>query len=366
MTYRPRRHRISVILAFALLLVAAFAPSDPVAAGEQLTLRVQDAIATPGGVVAVVLRTYASRPIGQGQLCLIANPVQTQTATTETSTPLASFLGAVVFSDIGDARVDLVAEVSVDPQMIMVHFASESGTVNLSDGPLAALFFRLDESVAPGSRFRLVVDEPNSLLRDPNGVPIAIEPREGELTTRLYADPFLLQADGTRVAPGETAGLAVSTLEPFPLSEGQIAIRYDAAITQGTPSVRMDPRHGHAFFEVDSSTPGLIVVNFSSVEADLNRIPGDLIQIDLPISRQVETNVSSRLWLDPAMTWVAGMPVQLLPVTLEEDVLEFVANPGGQGRGSFTPVEIESSSRTETESRSRGPSRRQGTTRARY
>jgi hypothetical protein len=367
-TCYSRRRIAAVLLAFSILLAAAFTPTHSVAAVEPLTLRVQDAIAEPGGVVAVVLRTYASRPIGQGQLCLMASPVQSPTSTTEVSTPLASYIGAVVFSDIGDAQIGLVTEVSADPQMILVQFASESGTVNLSDGPLAALFFRLDESVQPGSTFQLVIDEPNSLLRGPDGTPIVIESREGELTTRLPADPFVLQADGTRVAPGHIADLAVTTLEPFPMSEGQIVIRYDAAIARGTPQVRMNPRHGQSEFEVDSSTPGMLVVNFSSAQGDLNQVPGDVIQIDLPISRQVETGLSSRLWIDPIMSWVAGASGQLLPVTLEDDDVEFVPNTDGGGSGSLKLVEIDRSgtaSRTETRWRAREQSRDRGATRSR-
>jgi hypothetical protein len=371
MNHRSLGLRESIILASALPLVAAgMLCSGPVAAEDRLTLRVQDAIAEPGGVVAVVLRTYASRPIGQGQLCLMANPVQSQTSTTEISTPLTSYLGAVVFSQAADARVDLVATVSEDPQMIMLRFVSESGTVNLSDGPLAALFFQLDEAVPPGSNFRLIVDEPNSLLLDPRGIPVAIEPREGVLTTRLHADPFRLQIDGDRVAPGETAELAVFSLEPFAISGGQIAVRYDSTIARGTPSVRMDPRHGPADFEADASTPGLILVNFSSDGGELNRIPGDLVQISLPISERVETSGSSPVWLDPVMTWVEGPPTRLLPVSFEDDLLEFVEGSDGKGRGSVSAVEINrsgsSATRTGEGSQSRGPARRRGSLRARY
>lgn len=365
MTGQSNRNGAGFLLAFTMLLAATFVPASSVAAAEPLTLRVQDAVAEPGGVVAVVLRTYASRPIGQGQLCLMATPVSAPTST-ETSAPLASYIGSVVFSDDGDAQVGLVAEVSADPQMIVVHFSSASGTVNMSDGPLAAFFFRLHESVLPGSTFQLIVDEPNSLLRDPHGNTIDIESREGELTTRLPADPFLLQADGTRVAPGQTAGISVSTLEPISLSEGQIVIRYDAAIARGVPQVRMSPRHGQAEFEVDSSVPGTIVVNFSSFAGDLNYVPGDLIQIDLPISRQAETGLTSRLWIDPAMTWVAATPGQLLPVTFQEDVIEFVPNTDGEGGGRLNLVEIDRSGaegQTKTRSRAREQSRDRATRR---
>ena len=369
MTRHSQRRHVSCYLIVSLVFLAAFTAVSPVAAVEALTLRVQDAIATPGGVVAIVLRTYASRPIGQGQLCLVATPIQSPTSPPDNPNPLASYLGSVVFSDHGDAHVGLVAEVSTDPQMIVVQFSSQSGTVNMSDGPLAAFFFRLDESVPPGSTFRLVVDTPNSLLLDPKGNTILIESREGELTSRLPADPFLLQADGTRVGPGEWAGVAVSTLESFPISEGQLVLRYDAAIARGTPRVRMNPRHGPVEFQVDASIPGMVVVNFSSTVEEVNYVPGDLIQIDLPISRQVEIGASSRLWIDSAMSWVAASPGQLLPVKLEDDVVEFVPRTEVQGRVKVSLFEIEQSGisgQAERSSRARGQWRDRGTTRERY
>ncbi|HSN86740.1 MAG TPA: hypothetical protein VL025_08280, partial [Thermoanaerobaculia bacterium] len=73
---------------------------------EVLKLRVNDAIGRPGGTVAIVLRTYAARPIRQGQISVrvrgggttkAAASGLTVAALTQPVRPL-TFLSAVVYS----------------------------------------------------------------------------------------------------------------------------------------------------------------------------------------------------------------------------------------------------------------------------
>ena len=93
---RGSHHRSGI--AFAAML-GALVVGIPASGAGTLTLRVQDAIGEPGGLVAVVLRTYASRPIGQGQVCMeteSAEPAQPSNAVAATE-------GALVFSTADDA-----------------------------------------------------------------------------------------------------------------------------------------------------------------------------------------------------------------------------------------------------------------------
>lgn len=54
-------------LAFVSLAVGSVA-STPVFADDAMTLRINDADAVAGGLVEVVIRTYAPRSISQGQI----------------------------------------------------------------------------------------------------------------------------------------------------------------------------------------------------------------------------------------------------------------------------------------------------------
>jgi len=314
------RGRLPRVVACALASVLATA-SLPVSGGA-LGLRVHDAVGPPGGQIAVVLRTYASRPIEQGQLCFQALSVPNQPA------GLANYDSATVFSEFGDVVLDATAQLLDDPQVLILQFTSASATINSADGPLAVMYFQLDESVQPGQVYELVVDLQNTLLFDENGLPIDITPRPGELTIRAPNDPIAVSAHAEDVGVGGVARASVVTFEPIALSGGQVGFRYDPTIVDGPITVLMDPRHGQATFVADTATPGLVVVNFSSPDGSLNVVPGDLIEVFLPLSAAAPPGIS-RVALDPALTFItdaAGQPVDL---ALSTGVLEITeALPG--------------------------------------
>ena len=60
----------------ALFLIAI---GSPVSAKDRLTLRVNDAVAEPGGLAAIVVRTYSSRGVSSGQICMEAGSVRAPT-----------------------------------------------------------------------------------------------------------------------------------------------------------------------------------------------------------------------------------------------------------------------------------------------
>lgn len=171
----------------ALSLAALLLVTSPTAlvAKETVTLRVNDTEAAPGEVAFVVVRTYAPRTVGQGQICLRADPEATAAAISdpakETSSPvpwveLESF---AVLSSAGDA----VSEGLFDGlgQRVYLAFASLSGSINQSDGPLAVLFFRIAETAPPDTEFQISLDPVDTFLVDPEGRQIGLELRSGRL-----------------------------------------------------------------------------------------------------------------------------------------------------------------------------------------
>jgi len=313
-------------LASTAAAISGVAPADNV-----LPLHVEDAVGVPGGRIAVVFRAYASRPIGQGQVCFVAQPPAEEPPPTPTPSPLLSYSESIVFSQAGDVEIEFI-EVDEQPPTFELRFVSPSATVNRYDGPLAVVFFQLSPDVAPGSQFDLLLDVDGTKVFDEDGVGIEVLPLPGKLTVRDAGDPFAVAADAGRVVRGEVAHLAVRTFEPVPWSAGRIGVRYDPEVLEGEPVVRMDPRHGAATFDYEVSVPGLLIVDFSSPDGTLNGVPGQLVRFELTTSRAALPTSTSRVWLDPSLTWVAGPDGRLLPLALGDDVVEIVPPvEGGPG-----------------------------------
>jgi hypothetical protein len=280
---------------------------------RSLTLRVNDATARPGGVAVVVLRTYSSRPVGQGQLDVTARPRTAETGSAGGSALAGSaraaagsgpltLIGHLVFSGNGD--VQSVARRRNGAGGFRLAFTSPSGSVNDADGPLAALFFRVAPDLAPGTAIDLALDAAGSRLIDDRGRPILLELRPGVLSVRAAGGPHRLSADGDKVDPGETAELAVETSEQFAIGGGHLVLHYDPSLAAGPPVVRFDQRYGRAAFTADVSTPGTIVVHFEAIAGALNRVPGGLIRIRLPISPAARRGTRSPFGFDREASWL--------------------------------------------------------------
>ncbi|HEY4563358.1 MAG TPA: hypothetical protein VIJ36_10285 [Thermoanaerobaculia bacterium] len=295
---------------------------------KSLVLRVNPAIGAPGGTVAVVLRTYAPRPVRQGQIVVRVarrpKPAKGLGLTLEDLTapvrPL-TFLSATVYSPKNDALAQGLLNGLADSQLAEVTFQSPSGSVNSADGPLAVFLFRLDPSVQPGDTFDLTLDPVQTGLTDAAGAPVTLAPRSDVLTVRAPKDPFKLEADGDKVQPGAVAELGVNTFEPFGVSGGRITLTWDARLSGGAPAVKLDPRYGKSTFTVDSSKPGRLVVDFKSPDSSFNSIPGTIVAISLPISPSASIGASSPFTLDPAGTYLLTRKGRKVRLALQNGTL---------------------------------------------
>ena len=334
------KFRVRAVLVLLTILILALTGTQAIARGgsddggsgggdanKALTLRVNPAIAVPGGVFAVVLRTYAPRPIRQGQVLIkvgrpVAKSAFSWNAGAAVQQPVATLLSAVVFSVRGDSATQMSQTVTALSQDAMIRFQSPSSGINAADGPMIVLRYRLDPSVAPGTVFNLQIDPAISSLVDAQGRAVVLDPRGGTLTVRAPGAPFTLEADGDKVAPGETAELGVQTFEPFAVSGGRVTLRYDQRLAGGAPVVRMDPRYGRSTFTVDRSRPGRLVINFQSPNKSLNTIPGAFIAISLPVSANAAVGTSAPITLDSTQTWLLSVKGRKLPLRLKAGAVE--------------------------------------------
>lgn len=310
----------AAVLAFLGLL--GLAP-EPASASKSLTLRVNDARGGPGDLVAVVVRTYASRPIGQGQLCIGARRTTRAASTAAldlelaeaTDAPFVRLERAEVFSAKNDARFT----VSFDAQEATLKFNSPTGSINAADGPLAVLYFRLSTSVAEGQVFEISVDVSESMLADGSGQRIEIESKPGRLEIRDEGqgenEDLEVEVSAGKVKAGKVARAMIRTESPVSLASGRIALRYDPRLVAGRPWVRIDSRYGKATVVVNTDTPGLVTIVFQSPDKSLNRVPGDLFEVRFPTSRQAPRGRTA-LTLDRSLTFLRDSDGDLLDLKL--------------------------------------------------
>lgn len=324
----PASRGLQAAITAAALALLALIP-QPAAAGNGLTLRVNDARGGPGDLVAVVVRTYASRPIGQGQLCIGAKRRPPRGASTAllstepaaTDSPFVKLERAEVFSARSDARFS----VTFDAQEATLKFSSPTGSINAADGPLAVLYFRLSNAVTDGQVFEISVDVSESTLFDGSGQRIAIESKPGRLEIRDGGgqgedDELELEVSSGKVKAGKVARVMVGTGSPVALASGRVALRYDPKLVSGRPWVRVDPRYGKATVVVDTDKPGLVTIVFQSPDKSLNHVPGDVFEVRFPISRQAPRGRTA-LTLDPSLTFARGSDGDLLDLKLTNGTL---------------------------------------------
>ncbi|HUP25044.1 MAG TPA: Calx-beta domain-containing protein [Thermoanaerobaculia bacterium] len=256
---RSRPARAAVYLALAttcgLLEGMAFAPVAAQGPVEPtITVHVDDTEASAGDEVSIFLRTYAPRPLGQGQLCIVVRRPERRRArslapahhaadvadvTTEDDAPFAAFLGGEVFSETGDAVADFLLRTEGADQELRIDFASPSATINVDDlAPLARLDFRLRDDLVIGDTFVLELDLERSIALDPGGLTVPLGSAPGSL--------FVVEA-GTRGGAGllrfeqrtyhatESSGVAVITVERVRGSDGEVSVDFTTSPGTATP-----------------------------------------------------------------------------------------------------------------------------------
>ena len=321
------------LLTALLLPGAALArnvPEDGGFGSGPLALRVNPAIGAPGGLVAMVLRTYAPRPIRQGQVSIrvVAHPPAaavhagvTRKSLIQPVRPL-TLLKTVVYSPLSDAVARGTLNGLPDSQVAQVSFQSASASINSADGPLAVFWFRLDPSVAPGDVFDLSLDLTQTKLTDAAGKPITLALRSNTLTVRAPLDPFAVEAEGDGGVAGAPAELGVSSFEAFPVSGGRFTLTWDPRLLAAPPTIRMDPRYGQSISTVDASQPGRLVVEFQSPDSSFNSVPGTIVAISATLAADAPAGAVSPFAFDPVGTWLLDPQGNRIALALADGTLQ--------------------------------------------
>lgn len=297
---------------FALTFIGAF--STPAVAGDSLRLRLHDATALPGGIAAVVVRTYASRPIRQGQICFVSRPLLRAGVA---AGPFETLESATVFSAADDAS-EFSSFIPGGPvQTTMLEFASASATINANDGPLLVLRYRVRADVMPGETYALDIDLDNTFLSDASGTTVELEGRGSELRIRAPGTPVRIAAASEEPEFGRVM-LSLQTDEALSISSGQFGLRYPGDVVRGGAKVFVDPRYGNAQWHL-SAPRGLLVISLRSQDHSLGSVPGDIVGIMMRMQPAAELSTDRRIWIDPAYTFLYDQHGATLPLSYEDD-----------------------------------------------
>lgn len=300
---------------------------------EPLMLRVQDAVGAPGEQTAIVIRTYASRPVRRGRLASgVAAATQGPDSALRlvgTSTPIESCDAVLIFSVNGDVTSQACG-FDGPTQTFDVNFESLSATINARDGVFGVLYVTLAPDVVPGDQYAISLDLGLSFLDDPEDDPVLLETRAGTLSIRAPTDPISFSVDGGKVEPGSGAVIEIGTSEPFDLKQGRLLITYDPAIASELPEVSADPRHGDVSLTVSYPQAGRVQIDFSSALENWNRVPGDLLIMHFGTPSSVPLNTVSPLafltgFNQSALIAPGSMPLQ---VAWGQNGIEFQLDPG--------------------------------------
>lgn len=323
--------KFKTLLALSALLPLIIVAS-PISAKDELTLRVNDAIAEPGGLAAIVVRTYSSRGVSSGQICMEAGSVSGPSGGGGAG-PFSTLEKVKVYSTRKDALTDADFEAGSNNSVVLLQFISDSASINRTDGPLAVYFFRVRDDVQPGQKFRVSIDRRNTMIIGRNGNVIPIRPRSGDLKIRSKGAPYLAEAEGDKIAPGEVAELGVETFEPVAIAKASIGFRYDPALAASRPRVKLKKKHGKRRFSVDRSEPGLLLIDVRSPNGKWNTVPGEIVSITYRTPRNTSIGQRSRVWLDDSLTFFVDPDDDVLPYRLKGGRLRFESDSSGGGGG---------------------------------
>lgn len=287
----PNRTLPALLLAGGSVFAPALAP-----AAEPLVIRVADAIGAPGQPTAIVLRTYASRPVRRGRATTIA---ASAFATPSGSSPLSSVTGVEVFGGADDITVSNVT-FNDSTGVITADFESSSFTINTTDGVLAVIHAVVGAGSTPGACWpvRLSLTPGANFLNDPDDDGMALTFRDGEICVRALAAPLEFEVDGGKVHPGSAAILELGTAEPYAIESGRIVLDYDPAILRAgsLPTVETDPRHGNVDVTVSHPQAGRLQIDLVSNDDSFNAsVPGDILRVVFPTKPSVAIGTLSNL-----------------------------------------------------------------------
>ena len=222
----------------------------------------------PGSFGEVSITTQSTLPLRTGQLVISFDP------------PI--FLGTPTI-DFNGAPADLTFSLTpLGPGSYAVDFDSPSASLNLEAGRILTVEGIVLQSLPAGDWIDIAL---TAVATGLDGNPLSISGQGGAVTLDVGLDPTLTLRinDERHLVPGSTALVEVRTYNPKPISDGQICLRFESSVFTSVSSVSVRGDSDVAF-TAQSILPGVLLVQFSSPSASINRVDGPLLQIEMMLA----------------------------------------------------------------------------------
>ena len=253
---------------------------------EVLDLAVDEVQVVPGSSGALVVRSLNGLSLSRVHLALVTKPVLfTDNPVMELAGPDRA--GSVALAAPSPGAYDLDLDGSTTPfnatAGILVRL---SGTVR-QDLPIeSTVYVRVDASAVAATGETVLVNDARASLRVVDDAP-----------------PVALRVDSdSRFIPGSAAVVVMSSLNPKPISQGQVCILFNRAAFESIDSVAVHGAEPDVSFRVDLNAPGMILLQFVSPSASVNRFCGPVITLRMTVNRELLPGTQTTVGVDLSHT----------------------------------------------------------------
>ena len=234
----------------------------------------------------------------------------------------------------GHLVVQLSPPLFVGTPSIGLHGGSQNLVVGLA--PLGAGIYRIDFGaplsfldLQPGQFLSLAgVADPALMVGDPITVQLsaAATPVAGSSlsvvatgatrTVGLGTDALVLRVTNRKdLLAGDLVTIEIRTYNPKPISEGQVCFQFATTFFAKVSRVMVQAPVTDVSYSVDTTTAGVMVVQFGSPSAAINSVDGPLILVEMRLSPTLLPGATTTVDVDVAQSYLfdnTGLPVTVL------------------------------------------------------
>lgn len=311
-----RRHATGPIVAGILLVSLAVVPGTALAQlggsselvgapgggvlpdSSTLTFSVGGTELVPGGRSTINIDLAGTAEVSSGHLILQFDP------------PV--FVGTPSIGLEGGADNLVIGLTPLGAGIYRIDFGAPLASLDLQTGPFLRLGGIADAALMAGDLVSVQLSADATLAV---GGSLRVLTSGAERVVGASTDALVLRVSSQKdLVAGELATIEIRTYNPKPISEGQVCFQFSTTFFADVSSVSVQAAVTDVSYSVDTTTAGIMVVQFSSPSAAINRLDGPLILVEMRLSPTLPIGAMTAVDVDIAQSFLldaAGVPVSL-------------------------------------------------------